>query len=30
MIGVCEGLIYGCKAGLDMVKVVELISGGSA
>ena len=30
MIGVCEGLIYGYKAGLDMEKVLALISGGAA
>ena len=30
MIGVCEGLLYGYKAGLDMNKVVGLISGGAA
>ena len=30
MVGVCEGLVYGCKAGLDMEKVLALISGGAA
>jgi len=30
MIGVCEGLIYGHKAGLDMDKAISLISGGAA
>ena len=30
MIGVCEGLLYGYKAGLDMDKALKLISGGAA
>ena len=30
MIGVCEGLIYGKKAGLDLEKVIETIGGGAA
>ncbi len=30
MIGVCEGLVYGCKAGLDIERVLALISGGAA
>jgi len=30
MIGVCEGLLYGYKAGLDMDKAIKLISGGAA
>ena len=30
MIGVCEGLVYGYKAGLDLKQVVELIGGGAA
>ena len=30
MIGVCEGLLYGYKAGLDLPRVVELIGGGGA
>ena len=30
IIAVCEGLIYGHKAGLDLNKVIELLSGGAA
>jgi len=30
MIGVVEGLLYGYKAGLDMDKALNLISGGAA
>ena len=30
MIGVCEGLIYAKKAGLDMEQVLNTISGGAA
>ena len=30
LIGVCEGLIYGKKAGLDLDKVVQTIKGGAA
>ena len=30
MIGVCEGLLYGYKAGLDMDQVLDLITGGAA
>lgn len=30
MIGVCEGLLYGYKAGLDLDRVMESVSGGAA
>lgn len=30
MIGVCEGLIFGHKAGLDLQQVLDTISGGAA
>lgn len=30
MIGVCEGLLYGYKAGLDLEKMLESVSGGAA
>src|SRR5690606_14909692 len=30
MIGVCEALIYGCKAGLDPNKVIESVGSGAA
>ena len=30
MIGVCEGLLYGHKAGLDLDRVMESVSGGAA
>lgn len=30
MVGVCEGLLYGYKAGLDLDRVMESVSGGAA
>lgn len=30
MIGVCEGLLYGSKAGLDLTTMLSSISGGAA
>jgi 3-hydroxyisobutyrate dehydrogenase len=30
MIGVCEALLYGYKAGLDLEKVLEAVGGGAA
>jgi 3-hydroxyisobutyrate dehydrogenase len=30
MIGICEALLYGFKAGLDLNKVLESVSGGAA
>ncbi len=30
MIGVCEGLLYALRAGLDVARVIETISGGAA
>jgi 3-hydroxyisobutyrate dehydrogenase len=30
MIGVCEALLYGYKAGLDLERVLESVSGGAA
>ena len=30
MIGVCEALLYGTKAGLDLTTMLEAISGGAA
>ena len=30
MIGVCESLLYGCKAGLDLNRMLDSISGGAA
>lgn len=30
MVGVCEGLLYGARAGLDLVQMLESIRGGAA